>query len=415
MSMLANETRDLGRAPAFRRYFTAVIVSTIGSSATLAIVPLIVLDETGSPALTAFAATLAYFPFLFFGLLAGALADRMDRRRIMVMSDVVSAIAVLTPFALAQTDLGLAGSVVIARLAMSTADVWFGAANFGSLPHIVGDRARLVNATTLMTTATTAIGLVIPAAAVAVMHLIGPFSLLAFNALTFLIAAYLRWRIPEVSATGHVGEPLGRALRHSGADIAVGIRYLFGDRVIRTVTLAGVFGATASGAVISLISVYAADAFRIPADDPRQGVFLSAAALGVIALSWVLPLLHRRTTPLGVLLVLQITACLTGIVLAVVPNVWIAVVVYGLFNAWSTLLITNGITLRMQLLPDELQGRVGSAGRLIAWAGTPVGGVLGGLLAQSWPIRLVFAGTTIVWLISIVAVIVVILRSRSRS
>jgi hypothetical protein len=59
------------------------------------------------------------------------------------------------------------------------------------------------------------------------------------------------------------------------------------------------------------------------------------------------------------------------------------------------MVITTGITVRQMLTPDHLQARVNTAGRMIAAGGIPVGALLGGLLAESLPIRLVFGLLTI--------------------
>ena len=59
------------------------------------------------------------------------------------------------------------------------------------------------------------------------------------------------------------------------------------------------------------------------------------------------------------------------------------------------MMLAASITLRQMLTPDHLQGRVNTTGRLIAWGGQPVGALLGGLLAELMPVRLVFGLMTI--------------------
>jgi len=61
----------------------------------------------------------------------------------------------------------------------------------------------------------------------------------------------------------------------------------------------------------------------------------------------------------------------------------------GLWNATYSMTITNGVTLRMQVLPDRYQSRVGSTARLLALSGAPVGALLAGTLAEHLDIRLV--------------------------
>ena len=60
-----------------------------------------------------------------------------------------------------------------------------------------------------------------------------------------------------------------------------------------------------------------------------------------------------------------------------------------------TLAVTNGITVRQQLTPDHLQGRVNTTGRMIAWGGTPFGALVGGLAGQAAGIRITFLVLTV--------------------
>ncbi|MGI8577319.1 MAG: MFS transporter [Nocardioidaceae bacterium] len=71
----------------FRHYWWARVLSTSGSVITLIALPVLVYRMSNSALLTAVASALEAAPYLFFGLFAGALADRMDRRRLMIGAD----------------------------------------------------------------------------------------------------------------------------------------------------------------------------------------------------------------------------------------------------------------------------------------------------------------------------------------
>ena len=80
----------LRESPDFRRFWLARVVSVAGSAVTVIALPVLVYDLTRSPLLTALVAAFEAVPYLLFGLLAGALADRWDRKRILVTADLAA-------------------------------------------------------------------------------------------------------------------------------------------------------------------------------------------------------------------------------------------------------------------------------------------------------------------------------------
>jgi MFS family permease len=157
-----HESDSLWRNPAYVRLFAAHAVTTAGSWITLAVMPLLVYQLTGSALHTALLTTVEFVPYPLFGLFAGAVADRLDRRRIMVAAELVSGIALASiPIASAFDALTLPHIYVAAVLAM-TMYVWFDAANFGAVPALAG-RERVVQAQSAIWSVATFTGIVAPA------------------------------------------------------------------------------------------------------------------------------------------------------------------------------------------------------------------------------------------------------------
>ena len=77
--------------PDFRRYWLGRVASLTGSLVTAVAMPVLVYRISGSPLLTALVTVLEAAPYLLFGLFSGALADRWDRKRVMVLADLVNA------------------------------------------------------------------------------------------------------------------------------------------------------------------------------------------------------------------------------------------------------------------------------------------------------------------------------------
>ncbi len=140
---------SLLRDRAFLRYFVGETVSLGGTEITLVVLPILVFQLTGSPLQTATLTAIQVLPYLVFGLFAGAVADRVDRRRLMVACDMLNVLLLASiPAASALGILTVPQIYVVAALS-ATAFVWFDAANFGALPYLVG-RDRIVTANSVM-------------------------------------------------------------------------------------------------------------------------------------------------------------------------------------------------------------------------------------------------------------------------
>jgi hypothetical protein len=132
----------LWRNQAFAVFWSARTISFAGTGITTVVLPVLVYEMTHSPAWVASLGLIEAVPYLSLGLLAGAVADRMNRKKIMVGCDVIAAFLLITvPGAAALHLLGMA-QVLIVALGIATVYVWFDAANFGTLPALV-DRTEL--------------------------------------------------------------------------------------------------------------------------------------------------------------------------------------------------------------------------------------------------------------------------------
>ena len=127
----------LWRNQAFVVFWSARTISFAGTGITMVVLPVLVYGMTHSPAWVAALGLIEFVPYLSFGLLAGAVADRMNRKKIMVGCDVIAAFLLVTvPAAAALHLLGMA-QVLIVALGIATVYVWFDSANFGTLPVLV--------------------------------------------------------------------------------------------------------------------------------------------------------------------------------------------------------------------------------------------------------------------------------------
>ena len=380
----------------FRRYWMARMSSLAGSTVSYVALPVLVYDLTGSGGWTALVAAAAAAPYLCFGAVAGAIADRADRRALMVGADVMSAV-VMAAVALSQA-LGVltATHVQVAAVSTQTLFVFFDAANIGAL-HCLVDRDRLARANSAIYGVTTAIEVAAPTVAGVLLFLAAPAYLMAFDALSYLVSAILIGTIPRRL----MGDPAPgrRTLRR---DVVEGVAFLFRHRTVRLVTLVGGLTNIAVAAFLGQLVPWLHEGFGVHAThDLRFAVTWAALGGGGLAASVAFPMLVARFGAGRLVLLLLPGLTLTAVGCAAAPWWPVATVALAAWYLLFTVFALNAITLRQRATPAHLQGRVHTVGRMLAYGlGWPTGALLGaasaqavGVTAAAWSAALVHAGT----------------------
>jgi predicted MFS family arabinose efflux permease len=372
--------------PVFRRFWFAHAITVTGSWVTFIALPLLVYQRTGSAFQTALLTALEVVPYLVFGLVAGAVADRVDRRKLMVRADLGSAAALATiPIASAFGVLTVAQIYVVALTAMSLF-VWYDAANFGAVPALVG-KGRIVEAQSALWSATMFLGVVGPALGGALAAGLGAANAIALDAVSFAACACVLLTIRRPFQLHRDETAPAGAVRRTLRDIRDGLAFLWGHALVRTLTLLGLGVSFTGGAVSGLLVVFAARALGVSTRGEAIGVLFAAGALGALLATLVLPRVQRRFGAARVTLVVLSVDVVLLVALAHAPGYPAAL---GLYFAWSAaqmLVIVNGIALRQTVTPDRLQSRVNATARMIALGGTPFGALVGGVLAEALPVR----------------------------
>lgn len=213
------------RTPAFRRLWVGTAVTAIGSQLTTVAVPKQVFDLTGSSAWVGLSGAVALVPLLIFGLWGGAIADTVDRRKLLLFGN--TGIAVVSALLWLQAWLNV-GSVwlVLALLAFNQA---FFAINMPTRSAIV---ARLVEpellpAATALSSTMNMFGTVFgPMAAGALMPVLGLPTLYLIDTVALLLTLYTVWRLPALP-------PLSGLVRRAGLrDVIDGFRYMGTQKVL---------------------------------------------------------------------------------------------------------------------------------------------------------------------------------------
>ncbi|GAA0242222.1 MFS transporter [Cryptosporangium japonicum] len=356
-------------------------VSWAGSALTLVALPVLLYERTGNAALTGLATALEALPYLLLGLPAGALADRWDRRRTLVVTALLSGLLLATvPVADAFGVLAPAHVLAVAT-GVATLFVFSDAATFGVLPALVG-RDRIAGATSRLATANTIVTVAGPAVGGVSTSVVGPAWTLGLDAASFVVAAVLLHRLARPPVAGPPGP------RRMRAEIAEGLRFLWHHRAIRLLTLLGVGNSLTGGAVLGLVVVAAVGNLGLEGGDGRIGLLYAAAGAGSLLAGLLFPAIRRRLAVGSITLAGLVAGWAAVSAWALSTALIGGLVALATWQAAHVLVNLNGIVLRQESTPDVLQGRVNTTARMIAWGGQPLGAALGGVLAEVFDVRI---------------------------
>jgi MFS family permease len=385
---LADPAADvpLLRDPDFLRYVAARGLSLLGSITTLIALPVLVYRLSGSASLTALVAGLEAAPYMIFGLLAGALSDRWNRKTVMVAADLLSAgLLASVPIAHWLDALTVPHILAVAFLG-PTIGTFFDAAVFGAIPTLVG-RARIGQANSYVWSVQGVGEVVIPSVVGVALAVVHPASLLAFDALSFLASAALVRGIGRaLQDDSRERTPLG--LRQVRTDIGEGLRYLWGHPGVRTMTLIGFTQCLSGGGFVALMVVWADRQLDVGTQGLRFGLVYGAWAVGGLVASVSLPRLLRGTTPERVTLAALPLSVALGLLTPVWNTWWLGALSLFAWSVGYTLVAINSISYRQQVTPEHMLGRVNTAGRMLAWGmGWTGGAFLAGVLSSMLGLR----------------------------
>jgi predicted MFS family arabinose efflux permease len=379
---------NLLRSADFARFFTARSISLTGSAMSEVVLPIFVYQRTHSPILVSVITTIAVLPYLAFGVLAGAMGDMLNRRRLMISCDVISAASLaIIPIA-AAAHVAILWAIYIGTGISAAASVWFDAGSFGAVPALVG-RTNVTAANSLLWTASNISTVLAPALGGLLASGIGAANTVAFDAASFAVSAILLSRITirssdaDARPRSHDKSPVREVAR----SMHEGLAYLWRHRLVRTLVLIGAANAVTGGSLIALIVVYAARGLHVPDHGLAIGLLYTAEGAGSVAGSLLLPRLAKRLRPTNATVISLFWAAAAMIAVAFTTRYAIGLVLIFCFNVPYTIVIVNGVSIRQQIVPDHMQSRVNTTARMIAWGGTPVGATFGGLLAASYSIK----------------------------
>jgi MFS family permease len=380
MSVIKDEATTTAKRPPslwrnrdYMLLWSGQMVSSIGTEVSTLAFPLLILALTGSPATAGFAGALRALPYLVFSLPAGALIDRWDRKRVMILCDSGRALSMISiPIALAFGHLSIL-QIYGVSLIEGTLFVFFNLAEVACLPRVVTKEQ-------------------LPAASAqhevsyGITALIGP----SLGGALYSAARMLPFLGDAISYAASVGslflirtkfQQERVATRHNiWVDIREGLVWLWKQPLIRFMAiLTGGYNLILSGYALIIIVL----AQHQHASSLTIGLIFAAGGIGAIGGAIFAPFLQKRLS-FGQAIIGA--TCLTVIAIplyTISPNAVALGIVTVLNAAIGPVYNVVQFSYRLALIPDALQGRVNSVFRLIAFGGQPLGLALTGLLIQN--------------------------------
>ena len=375
----------------FRWLLASSTASNIGDGLALSAGPLLVASQTSNAFLVAMAGVLQRLPWLLLGLYAGAIADRVDRRILVMASDGVRALVVGMLCVVLVTGHVSIAVVLVVMLLLGVAEVFADTTGQTLLPMLVTSTDLGIGNARFQASSLVSNQIVGPplGAFLFAAGVVWPF---AAQAVLVALAVVLVARI--TTPKGGVRDVEGT---HVVSDIVEGVRWLMHHDAVRTLALVIVAFNVTWGAAWSVLVLYALDHLHM--SEVGFALLTTAAAVGglagVLSFGWI----ERHVDFATVMRTCLLLEVVSHLAFALTTTGWVAMLIMVVFGAYAFVWTTVAQTVRQRATPRSLQGRVGSVYMVGVYGGLVLGQVLGGWIAQNWgltaPFWFAFVGSGI--------------------
>lgn len=361
----------------FRWLLASSWTSNVGDGVALAAAPLLIASMTSSPILVASGAILQFLPWLLFGLHAGAIADRFDRRRLVMVANAARAVVLAALCVFLVTGAANIWIVLAVAFLYGTAEVFVDTAGSTLLPMLVKPADLGIGNARLQAGYLVANQFAGPP--------LGAFLFAAGTAWPFLLEVVcVSFAVVLISRMAKTPVPPRETDTHPPVhtDIAEGLRWLWRNPPVRMlVVIILVFNITWA-APWGVLVLYATEHLHMGA--VGYGALTTASAAGGILATLSFGWLERHVSFATLMRVVLSLEVLMHLSFALTTTGWVALVIMFFFGAYAFVWGTISTTVRQRLVPAELQGRVASVNMVGVFGGMVVGQALGGVIAQVW-------------------------------
>lgn len=367
----SSKTTSLWRNRDFMLLWGGQVVSTLGTESSSIVYPLLILAITNSPAAAGIASALQTLPYLLISLPAGALIDRWDRKRVMILCDIgraflVAGIAVAILFKVLTI-----WQIYLTALIDGSLFVLFNIAEMVAVTRVV-PRDQLPQATGQNEAAYGVVTITAPSVGTFLYGTLGRAIPFVFDAISYVASVvsltFIKTPFQEKRTVTE---------RNLWKEMAEGLNWLWHEPIVRFLAfLAG--GLNFVWSSVPLIAIVIAK--KLGAADAQIGLIFSIAGIGGIIGSVIGSQVQKRFTFGQVVTTIAWSLLVLFLSFTVIPKFYLLGVIAGLGFMLITIYNVLSISYRLALIPEELQGRVNSAFRFLAFAFRPIGMTIGGFL-----------------------------------
>ncbi|WSF65470.1 MFS transporter [Streptomyces sp. NBC_01352] len=380
----AMDTRPL-RRPAYRRLWSSTIVTAVGSQLTAVAVPKQVYDITGSSAWVGAASLAGLLPLIVFALWGGAIADSMDRRKLLLITN--SGIAVTSVLFWLQAVTGLE-SVVVLMLLLAVQQAFWGLnapARNASIARLVPEQ-ELAAANALGSTVMQTGQVVGPLLAGVLIPVIGLPELYLIDALALCVTVWAVYRLPSLPPLAGTGP------RRAGVrEIAAGFRYISLHKVLLLSFLADIV-AMVFGMPRALFPQLASQTYAPYGEGFALGLLFAAIPIGAV-LGGLFSGTFSRARRHGWMVIGAVVAwgaAITGFGLS--DSLWLAVVFLALAGVADMVSMVFRGAILLSAATDEMRGRMQGVFTVVVAGGPRLADVLHGSAGSAFGARTAVAG-----------------------
>jgi predicted MFS family arabinose efflux permease len=374
----------------FRWLLASSWTTNLGDGIAVAAGPLLIASLTRDPFLVSLAALLGWAPPLLFGLGAGVLSDRVDRRRIVLTANAVRIVVLAALLVMMATGTLRVHWALLVIALVATTEVFADNTSAALTPMLVHrDDLALANARigtgflTLNQLAGPPVGAALFAAG----------TVWPFVAETVLMVAGLIL-VSRLSLPPRTAPPRERS---AWRDIGEGIGWTARHEAVRTLALTILIFNVTFGAAWSVLVLYATE--RLGLGAVGFGLLTTVGAVGGLLGTGLYGWITRRVSLGNVMRAGLIIETLTHLGLAATTSAWVALPIFFVFGAHAFIWHTTSLTVRQRAVPQHLQGRVGSVNLISVYGGLVLGSAIGGVLATHYgitaPFWFAFAGSAL--------------------
>lgn len=370
-----------GLSRSFAIFLAGLTISKLGDALYMFALPWIAYDLTGSAVVMGTLYATEIVPILLFGSLAGVFVDRLDRRKLMIVGDVLRALIVALIPLLGSLGLLQVWHLFVVAFSLSMISLMFDVATTIAIPELAGKELTKANAAhQLIMQLGSMAG---PALAGVVIASLGSYGALWLDSLSFAGTFLALLTLPPFknAITGTTAQTV-----FSG--MIEGFRWLWNNSVIKVLSLQALIGNFGFGMVNAVLMFYLRDVLGL--SSAIGGLNYSMLGVGGILGSLAIVPLTRRFRRGQIYPALLLFGMTGLLIMATLRTWWAPGLGFGMVSACNVAWVVLSTSVRQENIPGELMGRVLSFTRVLATAAMPLGATLGGLLVERFDPSLVF-------------------------